>query len=149
MEMDLQLKNQELQNEQLQVNIDNSRKDIEKKDSEINASNVMLSLQEQLLSGQIDATKLENDLKTIQIRSVDSSTQKQILDDTLQMFKISEEMSYYNDNPQVYRTILDTQTNLLINELKSKDLYNKLTNQEIAKLNAEIDGQIEELNNIN
>ena len=136
--MKLQLKNQELQNEQLQVNIDNTRKDTEKKDSEINASNVMLSLQEQLISGQIDATKLENDLKTIQIRSVDSATQKQILDDTLQMFKISEEMSYYNDNPQVYRTILDTQTNLLINELKSKDLYNKLTNQEIAKLNAEI-----------
>lgn len=136
--MKLQLKNQELQNEQLQVNIDNSRKDIEKKDSEITASNVMLSLQEKLVSGQIDATKLDNELKSIQIRSVDSATQKQILDDTLQMFKISEEMSYYNDNPEVYRTILDTQTNLLVNELKSKDLYNKLTNQQIAKLNADI-----------
>lgn len=136
--MKLQLKNQELQNEQLQVNIDNTRKDTEKKDSEITASNVMLSLQEKLVSGQIDATKLENELRSIQIRSVDSATQKQILDDTLQMFKISEEMSYYNDNPQVYRTILDTQTNLLVNELKSKDLYNKLTNSQIAKLNAEI-----------
>ena len=136
--MKLQLKNQELQNEQLQVNIDNTRKDIEKKDSEINASNIMLSLQENLVSGQITATKLENQLRSIQIRSVDSATQKQILDDTLQIFKISEEMSYYNDNPQVYRTILDTQTNLLINDLKAKNLYNKLTNQQIAKLNAEI-----------
>lgn len=136
--MKLQLKNQELQNEQLQVNIDNTRKDIEKKDSEINASNVMLSLQEKIASGQIDINDLDKQLRSIQIRSVDSATQKQILDDTLQMFKLSEEMSYYNDNPQVYRTILDTQTNLLINELKSKELYNKLTNQEIAKLNAEI-----------
>lgn len=136
--MKLQLKNQELQNEQLQVNIDNSRKDIEKKDSEINTSNILVPLQEKLLSGQIDANKLDNDLKALQIRSVDSSLQKQILDDTLQMFKLSEEMSYYNDNPQVYRSILDTQTNLLLNELKSKDLYNKLTNSQIAKLNAEI-----------
>ena len=136
--MKLQLKNQELQNEQLQVNIDNTRKDTQKKDSEINSSNVMLSLQEKIASGQIDINELEKELRTIQIRSIDSSTQKQILDDTLQMFKISEEMSYYNDNPQVYRSILDTQTNLLINDLKSKDLYNKLTNQQIAKLNAEI-----------
>ena len=136
--MKLQLKNQELQNEQLQVNIDNSRKDIEKKDSEINASNVMLSLQEKIASGQIDINELDKQLRTIQIRSVDSATQKQILDDTLQMFKISEEMSYYNDNPHVYRNILDTQTNLLLNELKSKDLYNKLNNSQIAKLNAEI-----------
>lgn len=136
--MKLQLKNQELQNEQLQVNIDNTRKDTEKKESEINTSNVMLSLQEKIASGQIDINELDKQLRSIQIRSVDSATQRQILDDTLQMFKTSEEMSYYNDNPQAYRTILDTQTNLLLQELKSKDLYNKLTNQEIAKLNAEI-----------
>ena len=136
--MKLQLKNQELQNEQLEVNIENTRKDTNKKESDINASNVLLPLQEALISGQINAQKLENKLKGLHIESVDSSTQKQILDDTLQMFKISEEMSYYNDNPQVYRTILDTQTNLLLYELKSKDLQNKLTNAQIAKLNADI-----------
>ena len=136
--MKLQLRNQELQNEQLEVNIENTRKDTNKKESDINASNILIPLQEKLLSGQIDSNKLENDLKELQIRSVDSSVQKQILDDTLQIYKLSEEMSYYNDNPQVFRSILDTQTNLLINELKSKDLYNKLTNQQIAKLNAEI-----------
>ena len=136
--MKLHLKNQELQNQQLQVNIDNTRKDTEKKDSEIYASNVMLSLQEKIASGQIDINELDKQLRTIQIRSQDSATQKQIFEDTLQIFKITEEMSYYNDNPQVYRTILETQTNLLISDLKSKDLFTKLTNQQIAKLNAEI-----------
>lgn len=136
--MKLDIERKKLENEELRTNIDNTRKDTAKKESDINSNNILLPLQEKLLSGQIDATKLENDLRGLQIKSVDSSVQKQILEDTLNIYKISEEMSYYNDNPQVYKTILDTQTNLLINELKSKDLFNQLTTSQIAKLNAEI-----------
>ena len=136
--MKLDIERKQLENEELRTNIDNTRKDTAKKESDINSNNILLPLQEKLLSGQIDANKLDRDLKDLQIKSVDSSLQKQILEDTLAIYKVSEEISYFNDNPQVYRSILDTQTNLLINELKSKELFNKLTSSQIAKLNADI-----------
>ena len=97
----------------------------------------MLPLNKQILQGTIDINNLDQQLKNIEIQSVDSSLQKQILYDTLDMFKASETMSYYNDNPTVYRKVLDAQTNLLLAELENKKLINRLTKQQIAKLNAD------------
>lgn len=135
--MKLGLEKQKLENEQLRVNIDNIKSNTNKNESDIETNKELLPLQKQILQGTIDMNQLDKQLKSIEIQSVDSSLQKQILYDTLDMFKASETMSYYNDNPTVYRKILDTQTNLLLGELEKQGLLNKLTKEQIAKLNAD------------
>lgn len=135
--MKLGLEKQKLENEELRVNIENIKSNTNKNNSDVNIANQMLPLNKQILQGTIDMNELDKQLKSIEIQSVDSSLQKQILYDTLDMFKASETMSYYNDNPTVYRKVLDAQTNILLAELENKKLTNKLTKQQIAKLNAD------------
>lgn len=136
--MKLGLEKQKLENEELRVNIENIKSNTNKNNSDVNIANEMLPLNKQILQGTIDINKLDKQLKSIEVQSVDSSLQKQILYDTLDMFKASETMSYYNDNPTIYRKVLDAQTNMLLAELENKKLLNKLTKTQIVKLNADI-----------
>ena len=135
--MKLGLEKQKLENEQLRVNIENIKSNTNKNEFDIDSNKQLLPLQKQILQGTIDMNELDKQLKSIEVQSVDSSLQKQILYDTLDMFKASETMSYYNDNPTVYRKVLDAQTNILLAELENKKLLNKLTKEQIAKLNAD------------
>ena len=116
--MKLQIEKQKLENEKLRVDIDNTRTGTNKIINDMGIDNAMLPINQAFMMSQTDINKLEYKLKELQIQSVDSSVQRQILDDTLEMFKISQEMEYYNKNPQLYQTILDTQTNLLLGQLK-------------------------------
>lgn len=136
--MKLGLERQKLENEELRVNIDNIRTDTNYKNNEIDINNSMLPYNQAYLMSQTEINKLEGQLRELQIKSVDSALQKQIYNDTLDIFKISQEMDYYYKNPQLYQTILDTQTNLLIKQLEQQDLQNKLTQAQISKINADI-----------
>lgn len=136
--MKLQIEKQKLENEKLRVDIDNTRTGTNKIKNDIIIDNSMLPINQAFMMSQTDINKLEYQLKGLQIQSVDSALQRQILNDTLAMFKDSQEIEYYNKNPQLYQTILDTQTNLLLGQLKQQNLQNQLTQSQIAKLNADI-----------
>lgn len=136
--MKLQIEKQKLENEKLRVDIDNTRTGTNKIKNDIIIDNSMLPINQAFMMSQTDINKLEYQLKGLQIQSVDSSLQRQILSDTLAMFKDSQEIEYYNKNPQLYQTILDTQTNLLLGQLKQQNLQNQLTQSQITKLNADI-----------
>lgn len=135
--MKLDIERKQLENEELRTNIKNTATNTRKTEGDIRYSEESNPLNLKILANAVESGNLDNTLKTLQVRSVDSTLQRQILDDTIAIFKSSEEISYYNDNKQAYRQILETQTNLFLNQLKQSDLNLKLTNAQIAKLNAE------------
>ena len=135
--MKLDIERKQLENEELRTNIKNTATNTRKTEGDIHFSEQSNPINLQILANAVESGNLDNKLKNLQVRSVDSSVQRQILDDTIAIFKSSEEISYYNDNKHAYRQILETQTNLFLNELKQSDLNLKLTNAQIAKVNAE------------
>ncbi len=136
--MNLGLERQRLENEKLREDIINTRTDTNVKNNDMNINNAMLPLNQAFMMSQTEVYKLEQQLKDLQIKSVDSALQKQIQEDTLTTFKVSSELNYYyNKNPHLYETILDTQTNLLLGQLKQQNLQNDLTESQISKINAD------------
>lgn len=135
--MKLDIERKQLENEELRTNIKNIKTNTRKTEGDIRYSEDSNPLNLKILANNVESGNLENKLKALQVQSVDSTLQRQILDDTLAIFKTSEEMSYYNDNPDKYRLILETQTNLLLAELRQKNLDSKLTKAQLVKLNAE------------
>ena len=135
--MKLDIERKQLENEELRTNIKNTATNTRKTESDIIYGEESKPYNLAILANTVESGNLENQLKSLQVRSVDSSVQKQILEDTIAIFKSSEEIKYYNDNKQAYYQILETQTNLFLNQLKQSDLNLKLTNAQIAKLNAE------------
>ncbi len=136
--MKLGLERQKLENEKLREDIINTRTDTNVKNNDINISNSMLPLNQAYLMSQTEINELEKQLRGLQIKSIDSALQRQIQEDTLAIFKVSSEYDYYyNENPKLYQTILETQTNLLIKQLEQQNLENELTQSQISKINAD------------
>ena len=137
--MKLGLERQKLENEKLREDIINTRTDTNYKNNEIDINNSMLPFNQAFLMNQTEVYKLEQQLKGLQIKSVDSALQRQIVEDTLTSFKVSSELDYYyKKNPGLYETILETQTNLFLGQLKKQNLENELTESQIAKINADV-----------
>ena len=137
--MKLGLERQKLENEKLREDIINTRTDTNYKNNEIDINNEMLPYNQAYLMSQTEINKLEQQLRGLQIKSVDSALQRQIVEDTLTSFKVSSELDYYyKKNPGLYETILETQTNLFLGQLKKQNLENELTESQIAKINADV-----------
>lgn len=137
--MKLNLERQKLENDLLKEDILNKRTDTNYKNNDMNIDNAMLPFNQAFMMSQTEVYKLEQQLKGLQIKSVDSALQRQIVEDTLTSFKVSSELDYYyNKNPHLYQTLLEAQTNLLLGQLKQQNLQNELTEGQIAKINADI-----------
>ena len=137
--MKLGLERQKLENDLLREDILNTRADTNYKNNDIYIDNQMLPFNQAFMMNQTEVYKLEQQLKGLQIKSVDSSLQRQIVEDTLISFKVSSELDYYyKKNPGLYETILETQTNLFLGQLKKQNLENELTESQISKINAEV-----------
>lgn len=137
--MKLGLERQRLENDLLREDIINTRADTNSKNNDIDIDNAMLPFNQAFLMNQTEVYKLEQQLKGLQIKSVDSALQRQIVEDTLTSFKVSSELDYYyKKNPGLYETILETQTNLFLGQLKKQNLENELTESQISKINAEV-----------
>lgn len=137
--MKLGLEKQRLENEELRVNIENIKSNTNRNNNEIDINNSMLPYNQAYLMSQTEINKLEQQLRGLQIKSVDSALQRQIQEDTLTIFKVSSEYEYYyKKNPGLYDTILETQTNLFLGELKKQELENNLTEAQISKINADV-----------